>query len=102
MVFSEYKRRLISTHIYLSNVLLTKIWDFKIRSTRNLLYAQVVILPIFVIVILQKTQLDLFRNKFVHINVITLKSNFKQDLPRQSMSKYYSMKCEQKLANGFE
>ena len=74
MVFSEYKRRLISTHIYLSNVLLTKIWDFKIRSTRNLLYAQVVILPIFVIVILQKTQLDLFRNKFVHINVITLKA----------------------------
>ena len=76
MVFSEYKRRLISIHIYLSNVLLTKIWDFKIRSTRNLLYVQVVILPIFVIVILQKTQLDLFRNKFVHINVITLKSNF--------------------------
>ena len=29
MVFSEYKRRLISTHIYLSNVLLTKIWDLK-------------------------------------------------------------------------
>ena len=88
MVFSEYKRRLISTHIYLSNVLLTKIciWDFKIRSTRNLLYAQVVILPIFVIVILQKTQLDLFRNKFVHINVITLKKQL-QDLPRQSMSK---------------
>ena len=82
MVFSEYKRRLISTHIYLSNVLLTKIWDFKIRSTRNLLYAQVVILPIFVIVILQKTQLDLFRNKFVHINVITLKSNFKVFLDR--------------------
>ena len=79
MVFSEYKRRLISTHIYLSNVLLTKIWDFKIRSTRNLLYAQVVILPIFVI---QKTQLDLFRNKFVHINVITLKSNFKIFLDR--------------------
>ena len=82
MVFSEYKRRLISTHIYLSNVLLTKIWDFKIRSTRNLLSAQVVILPIFVIVILQKTQLDLFRNKFVHINVITLKSNFKIFLDR--------------------
>ena len=82
MVFSEYKRRLISTHIYLSNVLLTKIWDFKIRSTRNLLYAQVVILSIFVIVILQKTQLDLFRNKFVHINVITLKSNFKIFLDR--------------------
>ena len=82
MVFSEYKRRLISTHIYLSNVLLTKIWDFKIRSTRNLLYAQVVILPIFVIVILQKTQLDLFRNKFVHINVNTLKSNFKIFLDR--------------------
>ena len=37
-IFSEYKRRLISTHIYFSNVLLlTKI------------YAQVVILPIFVI-----------------------------------------------------
>ena len=37
-VFSEYKGRLISTHIYFSNVLLlTKI------------YAQVVILPIFVI-----------------------------------------------------
>ena len=101
MVFSEYKRRLISTHIYLSNVLLTKIWDFKIRSTRNLLYAQVVILPIFVIVILQKTQLDLFRNKFVHINVITLKSNFKVFLDRVWI-KYYSMKCEQKLANGFE
>ena len=82
MVFSEYKRRLISTHIYLSNVLLAKIWDFKIRSTRNLLYAQVVILPIFVIVILRKTQLDLFRNKFVHINVITLKSNFKIFLDR--------------------
>ena len=44
--------------------------------------AQVVILPIFVIVILQKTQLDLFRNKFVHINVITLKSNFKIFLDR--------------------
>ena len=101
MVFSEYKRRLISTHIYLSNVLLTKIWDFKIRSTRNLLYAQVVILPIFVIVILQKTQLDLFRNKFVHINIITLKSNFKVFLDRVWI-KYYSMKCEQKLANGFE
>ena len=49
-VSSEYKGRLISTHIYFSNVLLlTKVCDFKIRSTRNLLYAQVVILPIFVI-----------------------------------------------------
>ena len=48
-VFSEYKGRLISTHIYFSNVLLTNIWAFKIRSTRNLLYAQVVILSIFTI-----------------------------------------------------
>ena len=42
-VFSEHKGRLIS------NVLLTNIWAFKIRSTRNLLYAQVVILSIFTI-----------------------------------------------------
>ena len=75
--------------------------DFKIRSTRNLLYAQVVILPIFVIVILQKTQLDLFRNKFVRYKCNYTQKQL-QDLSRQSMSKYYSMKCEQKLANGFE
>ena len=82
-VFSKYKgiKADFNTHL-LSNVLLTNIWAFKIRSTRNLPYAQVVILPIFVIVILQKTQLDLFRNKFVHINVITLKSNFKIFLDR--------------------
>ena len=54
----------------------------KFVAPANLLYAQVVILPIFVIVILQKTQLDLFRNKFVHINVVTLKSNFKIFLDR--------------------
>ena len=48
-VFSEYKERLISTHIYFSYVLLTNIWAFKIRSTRNLLYAQIVILSIFII-----------------------------------------------------
>ena len=49
-LLSVYKRMLISTHIYFSNgLLLTKVWDFKIRSTRNLLYAQVVILSIFVI-----------------------------------------------------
>ena len=67
----------------------------KFVAPENLLYAQVVILPIFVIVILQKTQLDLFRNKFC-----AYKCNYTQkqlqDLPRQSMSKYYSMKCEQK------
>ena len=48
-VFSEYKGRLISTHIYFSYVLLTNIWVLKIRSTRNLLYAQIVILSIFII-----------------------------------------------------
>ena len=48
-VFSEYKGRLISTHIYFSYVLLTNMWAFKIRNTRNLLYAQVVILSIFII-----------------------------------------------------
>ena len=56
--------------------------DFKIRSTRNLLYAQVVILPIFVIVILQRLNWIYLENKFVHINVITLKSNFKIFLDR--------------------
>ena len=40
--------------------------------------------PFLLFVILQKTQLDLFRNKFVHTfkNVITLKSNFKIFLDR--------------------
>ena len=57
--------------------------------------------PFLLFVILQKTQLDLFRNKFVHINVITLKSNFKIFLDRVWVN-IIRWKCEQKLANGFE
>ena len=56
----------------------------KFVAPENLLYAQVVILPIFVIVILQKTQLDLFRNKFVHI-----KCNYTQKATSRSSSTEY-------------
>ena len=72
MVFSEYKRRLISTHIYLSNVLLTKIWDFKIRSTRNLPYAQVVILSIFIICDIAKDSIGFINleiNLYIHLKM---------------------------------
>ena len=58
--------------------------------------------PFLLFVILQKTQLDLFRNKFVHNLKMYYTQKQLQGLPRQSMIKYYSMKCEQKLANGFE
>ena len=53
-VFSEYKGRLISTHVYFSYVLLTNIWAFKTRSTRNVLFAQVVIVSIFIICYIAK------------------------------------------------
>ena len=57
-IFSEYKRRLISTHIYFSNVLLlTKI------------YAQVVISPIFVICDIAKDSIG-FKFYHKHQNII--------------------------------
>ena len=62
--------------------------------------------PFLLFVILQKTQLDLFRNKFVHTfkNVITLKSNFKIFLDRVWLNiiRWNANKSSRMASNNFD